>query len=218
MTNTVLVCILTTMTEPIVPTRAYDLLDANEKQMVEDYIKYAVSEQNRKRERIIHCLYTPIPSEYLRRSRNALYKPLLRAAVAERIKEEAGKQDISPTRVIEEYANIAFSNMSDYIEQANVFGELKVKMLEDIPASKMQAVRSIETKPGAFGLQTKVVLHDKLPALKAMAELMGLVAPEKPPALEGYVTPIKNVTPGQPELESTENSYNELLKQVGGIS
>lgn len=206
------------MTEIIVPTRAYDLLDHTEKQMVEDYVKYAIGEQNRKRERIIHALYTPIPAEYLRRSRNALYRPLLRAAVAERIKEEANKQDISPSRVIEEYANIAFSNISDFIEQANDFGEVKVKLLESIEPSKMQAVKSIETKPGAFGLQTKVVLHDKLPALKAMAELMGLIAPEKPPALENYVSPPKNVTPGQEIIESPEERYTQLLQQVGGAA
>lgn len=200
------------MTDSITPTRAYDLLDVFEKEMVDDYVKYAVGEQNRKRERIIHALYIQIPAEYIKRSRNALYKPLLRAAVGERIKEEADKQDISPTRVIAEHASIAFSNIMDFIEQAN-FGEVRIKPLDQISPEKMQAVKSIETKPGAFGLHTKITLHDKHPSLKAMGEMMGLIAPDKPPALEGYIAPPKDVTQ-QLDL-APEKAYTELLEAIG---
>ena len=198
----------------ITPTRAYDLLTPAEKQMVDDYVTFAVQEQNRKRQRIYEALFLPIPSEYIKRSRDALYKPLLRAATAERLREAADAQDLSPSRVIAEHASIAFSNISDYVEPAG-FGEIKAKDISNIPTSKMAAVKSIEVKPTAFGLHTKVVLHDKHPSLKAMGEMMGLVAPDRPPALEDYTRPPKDVTTAS--NQSPEQEYAELLTEVSGV-
>lgn len=199
----------------ITPTRAYDLLTAPEKQMVDDYVRFAIGEQNRKRERIFEALFLPIPSEYIKRSRDALYKPLLLASVAERIREAAAAQDLSPNRVIAEHAAIAFSNIGDYVETA-AFGEVKVKDLQRISPEKMSAVKSVEVKPGPFGLHTKIVLHDKHPSLKAMGEMMGLVAPDRPPALEEYVKPPKDVTMATDT--PPEQEYAELLQVVGGQS
>ena len=200
------------MTQTAFPTRAYDLLEPLEKEAVDEYVKYAIDEQHRKRERIIHALYIPIPYEYIKRSRNALYKPLVKAAVAERLKEAAAEQDISPDRVIQEHAAIAFSNIEDYIESVG-FGDFKVKDITQINPEKMAAVKSIETKPGMYGLQTKVVLHDKHPSLKAMGEMMGLVAPDKTPALVEYVKP--PVDKKRVE-KAPEKAYQELLEQIGG--
>ena len=197
------------MTEPI-PTTAYSLLEPQERVIVDDYVRYAVGEQNRKRERIIHALHLPIPHEYIRRSKSALYKPLVLAAVSEQLKAAADEQDISPSRVIAEHAAIAFSNIADYIEEGG-FGDFRVKNLSDIPQGKLGAIKSIETKPGMYGLATKVILHDKHPSLKAMGEMMGLVAPDKAPPLLDYVKP--------PALENEasdvpEQIYIDLLETV----
>lgn len=155
---------------------------------MDDYVYFAIGEQNRKRERIIHALSLPIPSEYIRRSKSALYKPLLRAAVAERLREEAEKQDISADRVIKEISLLALSDMSDYIESIG-FGDFRVKPLQDIPPEKTGAIKSIETKPTMYGLATKITLHDKTTSLKHIAELMGLIASDKAPPLLDYAKP-----------------------------
>lgn len=177
------------MDESVTPTTVYNLLDEQEREAVDDYVRYAVSEQHRLRERVLLAIKKPIPSEYIRRSKNALYKPLLRAAIAERIKEEADKQDISPDRVIQELATIAFAKPTDFL-QSTGFGEVQLKDLNTVSDKKLGAVKSIETTPTQFGMRCKVVLQDKLPALKGLAELMGLVAPDKPPALREYVAPL----------------------------
>lgn len=195
-----------------IPTTAYDLLTEAEREAVDAYVNYAIEIQHSKRERIIHALYIPIPHEYIKRSRDALYKPLVRAAVAERIKKAAADQDISPDRVIQEHASIAFSNLADYVEVAG-FGEFKVKDISTISPEKMAAVKSIETKPGMYGIQTKIVLHDKHPSLKAMGEMMGLVAPDKPPALIEYVRPPADTKQVDKE---PEKAYIDLLEQIGG--
>lgn len=194
-----------------VPTTAYSLLDAQEREAVDNYVNYAIAEQNRLRERIVHALYKQIPSEYIRRSRDALYRPLVRAAVAEKLSQAARDQDISPDRVIREHAGIAFSDISDYLEDAG-FGEMRVKNLSQIPISKRGAVKSIESKPSPFGLHTKVVLHDKLLSLKVLGELMGIVAPDKPPVLGEYARPpaaVEQSASDAPELE-----YKQLLESM----
>lgn len=195
----------------MIPTRAYDLLNELEKRSVDEYVEYAVNEQHRKRERIVHALHLPIPTEYIRRSKDALYKPLVLAAVAERLRELADEQDISPSRVIKEHASIAFSNIEDYID-AGAFGQIQVKDINRISTEKMAAVKSIEVKPGAFGLHTKIIMHDKHPSLKAMGELMGLVAPDKPPALFEYVQPPK--VHDELTARAPDKLYSDMLEQM----
>lgn len=200
------------MTEHV-PSTAYNLLEEAERKAVDDYVKYAIDLQHRKRERIIHALYLPIPYEYIKRSRDALYKPLVRAAVAEKLKEAAADQDISPSRVIQEHAAIAFSNIGDYVESVG-FGDFKVKDITTISPDKMAAVKSIETKPTLYGLQTKVTLHDKHPSLKAMGEMMGLVSPDRPPPLQEYVRP--PAVEAKDSGAAPETQYSQLLETIGG--
>ena len=197
------------MTTPA-PTSAYDLLERVDRMAVDEYVEYAIGEQHRKRERIIHALSLPIPTEYIRRHQRALYKPLVLAAITERITLAANEQDISPDRVISEHASIAFSNIQDYMEQGG-YGEVILKNINTISAEKMRAVKSIETKAGLYGLSTKIVLHDKHPSLKAMGEITGVIAPDNAPVLIEYVKPPESdVIEGD---KAPETEYRELLEQ-----
>jgi len=200
------------MTENVsTPTKAYDLLTEVERMSVDDYVAFAIGEQRRKNERIVHALNLPIPSEYIKRSRHNLLKAIVRAAICEKLQEAADEQDLSPSKVIKEHASIAFSNISDYLEHAGL-GELKLKDITDIPKDKMSAVKTIETKPGLHGLTTKVVMHDKLASLKALGEMMGLIAPDKPAPLTEYVTPVVDE---DDVVENTpEDVYAKLLEDM----
>lgn len=182
------------MLEEVTPTKAYDLLNPHERECVDDYVAWAVNKQGQLRERIALAADKPIPSEFVRKSRSALASAVVRAAVGERIREEAARQDISPDRIIQELVTIGTSKVSDFLTQVGL-GELGIKKFEDIPEHLMGAVKSIETTPTNLGMKCKVVLHDKLPALKALAEMMGLVVPDRPPALREYVAPLpdKNI-------------------------
>lgn len=191
---------------------AYDLLDATERQAVDDYVAFVVEHQRSKHQRVLAALNLPIPNEYLRRSRDALYRPLLRAAITERIKEESAKYDISPDKVINEYAAVAFSDITDFFQQG-LYGEPTLKDLRDIPADKAGAIKSIECQPGRMGLKYKITLHDKLPALKTLSDWMGMTVPERPPVLEEYVR--EELRDAQrKELVAPEAEYTELLEAV----
>lgn len=171
------------------PSDAYDLLEHAQREIVDEYVAYAIGVQHQKRQRIIHAVHLPIPNEYVRRSRGVLHKPLVLAAVAERIRRAAHDQDISPERIIREHAAIAHSRLSDVMEMGE-FGVARVRSLEDIPEEVMGAVKSIKSIPGPYGMRTEVVMHDKQMSLKMMGELMGLQAPDQPPMLRDYVAPI----------------------------
>lgn len=196
----------------IYPTRAYDLLTDSEREAVENYVQYAVEQQRSRHQRVIAALNLPIPNEYIRRSRQMLYRPVVRAAIAERIQEEAQVYDISPDRVIKENATIAFSDVTDFLRQG-FSGEVVIKDLNDIPAEKAGAIKSIESKPGMMGISYKITLHDKLPALKALSDMMGLTAPERPPVLTDYVKQELR-TMEQKQIEAPEAEYTELLESV----
>ena len=141
-----------------------------------------------------------------------MYRPLLRAAIAERIKEEARREDISPDRAVHEYAAVAFSDMTDYLK-AGYYGEPVIKDLREIPPEKAGAIKSIECKPGQMGMSWKITLHDKLPALRTLTEMMGYVAPERPAVLKEYVS--QELQDAQRKaIEAPEAEYTELLESV----
>lgn len=205
---------VTTVQEEIVPTTAYDLLEPKERECVDEYLTFVLNEQARRGERIIHALSRPIPSEYVRRSKGILHRPLVRAALAEKIREASAAQDISPDNLIREYNTIATSKMSDFVENGG-FGDVMVKSFDEIGEEKMGAVKSIESKPGRYGMQVKVVLHDKLPAMNRMAEFMGLIAPERP-ILRDYTTPTEGETGHQEVEDHSEEAYSQLLEDING--
>lgn len=197
------------MEQTATPTLAYDLLEPFERQAVDNYVEYVVSEQRRHRQRIAHALSQPIPSEYVRRSKGVLAKPLARAAVAQKITAAANEEDLSPDRVILEHATIAFSNIADYM-QVKEFGDFTVKPLNEIPRHLLAAVKSLKSIPSPYGIRTEITLYDKHPSLKAMGEMMGMVASDAPPALKDYTKPPVTL---EQMSQVPETAYAKLLEQ-----
>lgn len=195
----------------IVPTRAYDLLDNQERQAVDNYVAYAVQQQKQRGERIALAIDYHIPSEYVRRSKGALAKPLVRAAVAERLQSLANEQDVSPDRIIAEHAAIAFSNIQDYLMPAQ-FGDFAIKPLDQITRQALSAVKKIESIPSPYGMRTSITMQDKQQSLKVLTELVGLVAPDQPPPLRNYVGRTKEAAAIQ---QVPEDAYAELLAAEG---
>jgi hypothetical protein len=74
----------------------------------------------------------------------------------------------------------------------------------------MAAVKSIESKPTMNGIQTKIVMHEKVTSLKVMAELMGLIAPDKPAPLEDYSKSTHEER--RLLLDAPEELYAELIE------
>lgn len=195
------------------PTRAYDLLEDDERRAVEEYVRWVVGEQRARNQRIDLALNLPIPSDHIKRSRGVLLRPVVRAALAERILQEAENTDISPDRVIREYAKIAFSDVTDYLKPG-LYGDLTLKDFKDIPADKTSAIKSIEANYKASGaMNVKVVMHDKHAALRTLSDMMGITTPEQPTPLKEYVK--QEIRNAQNTIEfAPEAEYVELLEHV----
>lgn len=156
----------------ITPSNAFDLLSTDDQAVVNNYVQFVEHDQRRKGERLALALARPVPHEMVKRSRGALIKPLVRAAIAERLQGLANIQDISPSRVIAEHAALAFSNMADYVQ--TVFGGEIVIDISECTREQMAAVKSIETLDTPAGRKTKITLYDKQPSLNALQAVMDM--------------------------------------------
>ena len=197
------------MTDDMQPTSAYDLLTDAERRVVDEYVTHIITTQKQRNERIALALNYPIPPEFSRRSRGLILKPLPRAALAERIKEEAQKQDLSPDTLIQEYYNIAYSTQADYFNIGS-FGELVLKPWDEIPSEKLSAIKTITSKMTMRGNEFQIVMHDKKGAMDTLAKLMGMVASDEAPLLEDYATS-KSETDRQ-LLDAPADIYAQMIE------
>lgn len=200
------------MIDELKPTGAYDLLTPAERQIVDEYVEYAINKQNERKERIALAINYPIPPEFSSRSRGLILKPLPRAALAERIKEEGQRQDLSPDTLIKEYYNIAYSNVEDYFKVGD-FGELVLKDWDSIPREKLAAIKKVNSKMTTRGIESEVILHDKRGAMDILAKLMGMVASEEQPLLEEYATDKREQQKQQDLLNAPADAYAAMLEE-----
>lgn len=192
-------------------TSAYGLLTTAEKEIVDEYVSVLVKEQRANRQPIIDALNRPLLTEYVLKSHNLLEKPILRAAVFEKIKLYSSMEDTCADKVITEYMSIATSDIGDFL-QMDGFGGYAAKDLEKINPLKRRAVKSIETKTTNYGTTTKIVMHDKLPALRALAEMFNLIDNKRDPVLVDYAkTPVNK---DDTEQKAPEMEYIELLEDM----
>lgn len=164
--------ILMRMTNDVMPSTAYELLPAAEQQAVDEYVGMVEVEARRRGERVAVALSKPIPPEIIRWSRGVFLKPLVKAAIVERLQHSANNQDVSPSRVIAEHAALAFSNMADYVK-IGMFGEYTIDMSK-CTREQMAAIKSIETTDTPQGRKVKITLYDKVPSLAALKEVMAM--------------------------------------------
>lgn len=112
-----------------------------------------------------------------------LKRPDIAAEIARRRRIELDKLDVTPERVIQEIAHIAFSQMPDIIK-INALGEAYFD-LDNLNPTMKKSIKSITMDTvmvkGPRGKQptevrkTKVELYDKLGALTTLAKYFGLL-------------------------------------------
>lgn len=186
---------------------AYDTLTQNEREAVDAYVEYAAATQRSNHEPISGAMLKPIPNEWILKTHRVLSRPVPMVAVVERLKQLSDAEDVTPDKVVREYITIGTSDMGDFLKRDG-FGSLTIKNLNEIDPMKRRAIKKIESRMTNSGPSVTITLHDKLPALRALSEMMGLVAPDKAPVLQEYVAPkqLKAETEQLPEV-----AYQELL-------
>lgn len=154
---------------------AYWQVDAIERKFIDGYVTDIQTIADKTGQRLAAALHAPFPYELGQRELAMLARPMVRAAISQRIDELSNTYDISIPRTLREWTVIAYSNIADYVK-IDEFGCPEID-LSQIPREKMAAIKSfeIEDKPRG-GRKYKFQLHDKLGALNSVARYQGLLA------------------------------------------
>lgn len=155
---------------------AYWQLSPMQRKFVDGYVADIETIADKTGQRLLAVLQGPFPYELDVRASAMLAVPMVRAAIAERIKELSDLYDISVYRTLKEMTAIAYSNISNYITIDPNFGTPEIDLSRCTP-EHLSAVKSfeIEDKPRG-GRKYKFVLHDKLGALGNVMRYQGLLS------------------------------------------
>ena len=124
----------------------------------------------------------PVPLSSDSFTRHMLKRPIIRAAIADRMREISEALRISTERVLKEVALIGFSNMGNYV-RIDSEGVPEIN-LSNVTVEQMAAVESFEVtettneKTGSTTRRTKIKLHSKMAALDMLMKYLNLYAPE----------------------------------------
>lgn len=146
-----------------------------------------------------------------------LQNPKISAVVQRRMQARRKRTQVTQDRVIEEYARIAFANVSDFFE----WDERQVRYVpkKDLSPEQLAALSEIQSETSvtrdANGqprarIKLKVKLHDKVRALDALAKHLGLVI-ERHEVTGADGGPIEH-------RDLSELSDEELLQRVSQLS
>jgi hypothetical protein len=187
---------------------AYRQLQPAEKAFVDAYVSDLEREAARRNERISNAAYWPIPVAVYEASRGLLDRPLVRAAVRERIDDLARASELTPHRVVKELMTLSFSSMEHYMrigEDGQPWFDL-----QHCTPEQLAAIQSIEIEEGLRGRKFKFKLHPKLDALKTLAQTIGLLEADN-----GYWRE-EQKRPAVPQLTSdaTQDSAADLYSRL----
>jgi phage terminase small subunit len=154
------------------------------------------------------------------RALELMKRPLVQAAIAERMKAAMDRLSISADNVLQEVAKLAFANMGDYV-RITPDGEPYTD-LSNVSRDMLAAVSEVSTEDYMEGRgedarairKVKFKLHDKGSALDKLMRYHGLYAPDKVELTGKNGAPIqtRNVNVDMTAAEASE-IYRQSLEQ-----
>ena len=152
---------------------AYRRLTPAEKAFVDDYVQQVERASQRTGEHISIALHRPVPPELVEMSDGLLERPMVLAAISERITQIAADTEVSQRRIVKELTNIAFSNLSDYV-QFDAMNRPTYDLASCTPDQK-SAIKKIKHKVSSLGSEElDFEMYDKLKALEILCRIYGL--------------------------------------------
>lgn len=172
---------------------AYRQLQPVERTFVDKFVEEIEAIAEETGQRLLALLQRPLPPDLDQRSRGMLARPLVRAAIADRVRELSQVMEISTYRTMKELKALAYSNLADYMKIDQVSGQPYFN-LSGCTYEQLAAIQSIEIEENPrVGRKFKFKLHDKLGSLRELMQYQGLrekdnpdwkkaIESEKPPA------------------------------------
>ncbi len=158
---------------------AYRQLQPVEKQFVDKYVDDIESRADKHLVRISEFLGRPVSDEEMDKSDGMLARPMVAAAIAERLAKLSADRELSPQRVVKEWMAIAFSSHADFV----VFDRdgMPSYDLSKCTPEQLAAVKKIRFERAATGAERlEFETHDKIGALKVLTQMIGLLEPDNP--------------------------------------
>jgi Terminase small subunit len=157
---------------------AYKQLSPSERSFVDSAVAALEIAAHRAGEKISYALNRPIPASVCDRAPDGLLeRPLVTAAITERIVQIAAERELTGERVIKELMAISFANIGNYIRFE---GDTPVFDLAECSPEQLAAIKSIKIKNSGDGInlggrtEIDVQFHEKIPAIKLLGEYLGL--------------------------------------------
>lgn len=164
---------------------AYNQLQPSEREFVDAFLRSLDIEAQKRFERVTTTLERVVSTIDLQaldsRARDQFAKPIIQAAIRERVEDMARERDLTPDRIMREQAKIGFATIRAFFPRV---GEDGHPIFDASNATEMDwaAVShvKIEETYGRNGTTRKIDLkmHAKQAALDAMAKWTGLDKPD----------------------------------------
>lgn len=152
----------------------YRQLDPAARAMVDDLISRIESVSDLTGQALFDVLGAYVPTE---RERAFMLRPIVTAAIYERVRDLTEAQNISARRILKEISAIAFGNIDHFRKpEAYLNDPGGVFELEYATPEQRAAVKEVEIEESARNgtVKTKIKLHDKLAALRMLGQIQGL--------------------------------------------
>jgi phage terminase small subunit len=125
------------------------------------------------------------------------------AAAIEDIEARAARLGITAERVLQEYARIAFSDMSRIVEWDDT-GKMQAKPSTALSEDDAPAIAEIVASASSRNVY-RIKLHDKKPVLDALARHLGLL-------------PLKTGLDEEEQLDQNEDPREFLIREVDRLA
>lgn len=195
---------------------AYRQLNPAERAFVDAAIVEIENAANRANERISLALNRPIPAHIVERSKGMLDKPLVCAAITERITAVAAEQELTAARLIKELMAISTANVNNFIEYDE--DDIPRFNLTSCTPEQMAAIKSLEIESNGDALsrasktKIKLTFHEKLPAIKMLGEYIGLWSGDNPHyRAEQVKAADRSALPDTATAEQAADAYQQYL-------
>jgi hypothetical protein len=136
-------------------------------------------------------------------ARGSRHRYAASAPAAEDVEVRAARLGITAERVLQEYARIAFSDMSRILgwdDEGKMQAKPSTALSEDDAPAIAEIVASAST-----GIVYRIKLHDKKPVLDALARHLGLL-------------PLKTGLNDEDQLEENEDPREFLIREVDRLA
>ena len=153
---------------------AYRQLRPSERTFVDGYVSDLETKAARTGAELSTLLH---PVDVDERSQSFLAQPLVRAAIAERVRELREEMELSVYKTLKELRSLAYSNIGNYMDIGDD-GQPYFDLAKCTP-EQLAAIKSIEIEESSQGRRKfKFVLHDKVSSLDKVMKYQGLLDDE----------------------------------------